>query len=84
MVGSADGDLTLLTIQSLITHQLPVLVGVISILPLTDLSASRESYILNEKIDVISNMNYAKRLSPYLLSQYQSEFIIPLYTHVSI
>jgi len=68
MVGSADGDLTLLTIQSLITHQLPVLVGVISILPLTDLSASRESYILNEKIDVISNMNNAKRLSPYLLS----------------
>jgi acetyl esterase/lipase len=53
MGDSAGGGLSLLTIQSLITHQLPVPRSVIVFSPWTDLSASGESYIRNRLTDVM-------------------------------
>ena len=73
MGDSAGGGLALLTIQSLITRQLTIPAGVISLSPWTDLSASGESYIRNEKTDFMANTNNTKRLSPYLLPRNQSE-----------
>lgn len=70
---SSGGGLVLLTIQSLISRQLPVPAGVISISPWTDLSASGQSYIRNSKTDFLANTDNTKRLSPYLLPANQSD-----------
>jgi acetyl esterase/lipase len=53
MGDSAGGGLSLLTIQSLITHQLPVPRGVIVLSPWADISASGESYTRNRHTDVM-------------------------------
>lgn len=53
MGDSAGGGLALLTIQSLIEHQLPVPRGIIVLSPWTDLSASGESYKRNRAIDIM-------------------------------
>jgi acetyl esterase/lipase len=53
MGDSAGGGLSLLTIQAIITHQLPVPSGVIVLSPWTDLSASGESYQRNRHTDVM-------------------------------
>ena len=53
MGDSAGGGLALLTIQSLIKHQLPVPRGIIVLSPWTDLSASGESYKRNRAIDIM-------------------------------
>jgi acetyl esterase/lipase len=52
MGDSAGGGLSLLTIQALIAHQLPVPRGVIALSPWTDLSASTASYTRNLHTDV--------------------------------
>jgi acetyl esterase/lipase len=57
MGDSAGGGLALLTIQALITHQLPVPRGVIVLSPWTDLSASGESYQRNRQIDIMFRNN---------------------------
>jgi monoterpene epsilon-lactone hydrolase len=53
MGDSAGGGLSLLTIQALMAHQLPLPRGVIVLSPWTDLSASGESYKRNRQLDVM-------------------------------
>ena len=53
MGDSAGGGLSLLTIQALIAHKLPIPRGVIVLSPWTDLSASGESYTRNRHTDVM-------------------------------
>ena len=53
MGDSAGGGLALLTLQSIIKHQLPVPRGIIVLSPWTDLSGSGESYKRNRKIDIM-------------------------------
>jgi len=55
MGDSAGGGLALLTVQAIITHQLPVPRGVIVLSAWTDISASGESYTRNRHTDVIMN-----------------------------
>ena len=57
MGDSAGGGLSLLTIQSLIQHQLPVPRGVIVLSPWTDVSASGESHTRNRHTEVMLNMD---------------------------
>jgi acetyl esterase/lipase len=63
MGDSAGGGLALLTIQALITHQLPVPRGVVVLSPWADVSSSGESHTRNRHTDV-------------MLSSYNSEMII--------
>jgi acetyl esterase/lipase len=53
MGDSAGGGLSLLTVQALIAHKLPIPRGVIVLSPWTDLSASGESYKRNRNTDVM-------------------------------
>jgi acetyl esterase/lipase len=53
MGDSAGGGLALLTVQSIINHQLTVPRGIIVLSPWTDLSGSGESYKRNRDIDVV-------------------------------
>jgi len=57
MGDSAGGGLTLLTIQSLIAHQLPVPRGIIALSPWTDISASGESHQRNRLTDVMLSLD---------------------------
>ena len=60
MGDSAGGGLSLLTIQALLAHQLPVPGGVIVLSPWTDLSASGESHIHNGETDVMISIDFLK------------------------
>jgi monoterpene epsilon-lactone hydrolase len=67
MGDSAGGGLSLLTIQAIISHQLPVPRGVIAVSPWTDLSASGESYSRNAVTDVMLNTDDTKWLTSAVL-----------------
>ena len=57
MGDSAGGGLSLLTIQSLTEHKLPVPRGVVVLSPWTDISSSGESVQRNRDVDVMLNMD---------------------------
>jgi len=72
MGDSAGGGLSLLTIQALLAHELPIPRGVIAISPWTDLSTSRGSYTRNEKIDPMLNIGRIRWAAANVLSPNQS------------
>lgn len=67
MGDSAGGGLSLLTVQALITHQLPVPRGVIVISAWADLSSSGESYQRNRYTDVMLNLDNNDWITTQLL-----------------
>jgi monoterpene epsilon-lactone hydrolase len=73
MGDSAGGGLSLLTVQAIIAHHLPVPRGVIVLSPWTDLSASGESYSRNAAIDVALNADDGKWLASKLLGPNHSK-----------
>ncbi len=77
MGDSAGGALALLTVQAIIARQLPVPRVVIVLSPWTDLSISSESYIRNEKIDVMLYTDGAKWSASQFLGPNHSQ--LPLH-----
>ena len=78
MGDSAGGGLALLTIQAIISRQLPVPCGVISLSPWTDLSNSGESFIRNNGIDLIFSSNDVNWVSSQVLGPNYAQFsLIP-------
>ncbi|CAF1254465.1 unnamed protein product [Adineta steineri] len=73
MGDSAGGGLSLLTIQALITNELPIPRGVIVLSPWTDLSGTAESYTRNQHTDVMIRFDNHKWLIEQLLGSNQSE-----------
>ena len=73
MGDSAGGGLSLLTIQALIAHQLPVPRGVIVLSPWTDLTLSGESYTHNQDIDVMLSTTDTKWLTVHLLGSNKAQ-----------
>jgi acetyl esterase/lipase len=73
MGDSAGGGLSLLTIQSLITHQLPVPRGVIVLSPWADISASGESHTRNRHTDVILTSDNTSWIIEQLLGPNHTE-----------
>jgi acetyl esterase/lipase len=73
MDDSAGGGLSLLTIQSLITHQLPVPRGVIVLSPWTDPSTSGESHTRNRLTDVMLRSNNNNWMISQLLGPNHTE-----------
>jgi acetyl esterase/lipase len=80
MGDSAGGGLTLLTVQALIAHKLPVPRGVIVLSPVTDLSMSGESFKRNRDIDISSRTDITDRLIQQLLISQPSQ--LPLNSSV--
>jgi acetyl esterase/lipase len=74
MGDSAGGGLTLLTVQALIAHPLPVPRGVIVLSPVTDLTMSGESQTRNRPIDVMARIDITDRLIEQLLTSNSSQF----------
>jgi acetyl esterase/lipase len=74
MGDSAGGGLTLLTVQAVIAHQLPVPRGVIVLSPVTDLSMSGESQTRNRPIDVMARLDITDRLMEHYLASNSSQF----------
>jgi hypothetical protein len=73
MGDSAGGGLSLLTIQALIAHKLPVPRGVIVLSPWVDLTSSGESYSRNAAIDVMLNTDDTKWIASKLLGPNHSQ-----------
>ncbi len=74
IMGDSPSDgLALLTIQALITHQLPVPRGVIVLSPWADLSTSNESYTRNQKVHVMLSIKGAKWTASQVLDPNQSQ-----------
>ncbi|CAF1313483.1 unnamed protein product [Rotaria sordida] len=70
---SAGGGLSLLIVQALLAHQLPVPRGVIVISPWTDLSTSGESFTRNDEIDLIFTCHDVKWIASQLLDPNKSQ-----------
>ena len=73
MGDSAGGSLSLLTTQALIARQIPAPRGVIVISPWADLSATGESYIRNNDIDVMLKTEKVKWMTSHILNLNQSQ-----------
>ncbi len=80
MGDSAGGGLTLLTVQALIAHQLPVPRGVIVLSPCTDLSMTGESFTRNRHIDIMARVGITDRLTEQLMGFHPSQ--LPLNSSV--
>lgn len=70
---SAGGDLVLLTIQSVINHQLPAPRGAIVLSPWADISASVESHQRNRHTDVTVSSDNNNWMFPLLLGPKYTE-----------
>ena len=73
MGDSAGGGISLLTVQALIAHKLPVPRGVIVLSPWADLTVSGESYIRNAATDVMINAENSKWVASKLLGPNRSQ-----------
>jgi len=73
MGDSAGGGLAFLTIQALLARELPVPHGVIALSPWTDLSTSGESYIRNEKIDPLLDIENVRWAASLIAGSNQSQ-----------
>ncbi|UJR07603.1 hypothetical protein I4U23_011890 [Adineta vaga] len=73
MGDSAGGGLALLTIQALISHQLPVPRGIITIAPWADLSLSGESYTRNQLTDVMLRTDNTKWQTKVIVDTHRSK-----------
>ncbi len=76
MGDSAGGGLSLLTVQAIITHKLPVPRGVIVLSPWADLSSSGESYSRNSETD--------KLVKGDLIKWMASRSLIPMNSQLSL
>ena len=83
MGDSAGGGLALLTVQKLISQQLPTPRAIVCLSPITDFTMTSESYQRNARVDVMLSYDYVKWIVRQAIGVQQQSQIGPLFESLS-